>query len=51
MSNIYLSFGENCLTDRLLERHGLKSFATPFSWGLSNVEYILQIEKDKYKDF
>lgn len=48
---IYLSFGENCLTDNILDRHKLKSFTTPFSHGRSNIEYILQLEKDSYKDF
>lgn len=48
---LYLSFGENCLPDNILDRHGLKSFATPFSHGQSNVEYILNLERDKYKYF
>lgn len=48
---MFLSFGENCLTDNILERYHIKSFSTPFSSGRSNVEYILQIEKDRYKDF
>ncbi|MDE6435198.1 MAG: papain-like cysteine peptidase [Lachnospiraceae bacterium] len=47
----YLSFGENCLTDDILSRYDLKSFSSPFASGRSNVEYILQIEKDMYKDF
>lgn len=29
----------------------MKSFATPFSWGRSNIEYVLQMEKDSYKEF
>jgi len=49
--NVYLSFGENCLTDNILSRHNIKSFTTPFSHGRSNIEYILQLEKDNYKDF
>lgn len=48
---IYLSFGENCLTDNILQRHSMKTITTPFSHGRSNVEYILQLEKDQYKDF
>ncbi len=47
----YLSFGENCLTDDILSRYDLKSFSSPFASGRSNVEYILQIQKDRYKDF
>lgn len=48
--DVYLSFGENCLTDRILERHHIKSFSSPYSSGRSNVEYILQIEKEEFKD-
>lgn len=48
---VYLSFGENCLTDNILNRYGIKSFTTPYSHGLSNIEYILQIEKDRYSNF
>lgn len=48
--NVYLSFGENCLTDRILERHHIKSFSSPYSSGRSNVEYILQIEKEAFRD-
>ena len=47
----YLSFGENCLADDILSRYDLKSFSSPFATGRSNVEYILQIQKDNYKDF
>ena len=48
--NIYLSFGENCLTDRILERHGIKSFSSPYSSGRSNIEYLLQIEEADFAD-
>lgn len=48
---IYLSFGENCLTDNILNRYNLKSFTTPFSHGRSNVEYILSLEEEQYKNF
>ncbi len=50
-SKIYLSFGENCLTDNILERYHLKSFSTPYSHGRSNIEYILQIERDRFRKF
>jgi len=49
-STLFLSFGENCLTDDILRRHNLKSFSTPYSWGRSNVEYILQMEKDNFRE-
>lgn len=48
---LYLSFGENCLTDNIIARYQLKTFTTPFSHGRSNVEYILNLELDNYKDF
>lgn len=48
---IYLSFGENCLADHILNRQGIKSFTTPFAHGRSNIEYVLQLEEDSYKDF
>lgn len=48
---IYVSFGENCLTDNILERHNLKLITTPFSHGRTNIEYIIQLEQDNYKDF
>jgi len=50
-NRIYLSFGENCLTDNILSRYGLKSFTTPFSHCRSNIEYILDLEKNNYKNF
>lgn len=48
---IYVSFGENCLTDNILERYNLKLITTPFSHGRTNIEYIIQLEQDNYKDF
>lgn len=44
---INLSFGENCFAERMLERHEQKSFATPYSWGRSNIEYVLHLERDQ----
>ena len=48
-TRIHLSFGENCLTDNILSRNGIKSFSTPFSHGRSNIDYILDLEKNRYK--
>ncbi len=48
---LYLSFGENCLTDNILSRYHIKSYSTPYSSGRSNIEYILQLEKNRFKDF
>ncbi|MCS2148014.1 DUF1796 family putative cysteine peptidase [Scandinavium sp. H17S15] len=42
--------GENCLPDDILRRHNRKSFSTVFSAGRSNIEYILQMEHDNYKN-
>ncbi len=48
-SNIYyISIGENCLTDNILERHNLKSFSTPYSHGRSNIDYAITLEKNNY---
>lgn len=48
-SNVqYLSIGENCLTDNVLDRHNLKSFSTPYSHGRSNLDYAIALEKEKY---
>lgn len=41
---LWLSLGENCLSDDILKRHGLKSFSTPFSHGRTNIDYVLQLE-------
>lgn len=45
---LYLSIGENCLPDNILQRHGIKSFSTPFSSGRGNLDYILALEKSNY---
>ena len=45
---LWLSLGENCLTDELLRRHGKKSFSTPYSHGRSNIDYALQLEMYGY---
>ena len=37
---LYLSFGENCLTDNILSRYNIKSYSTPYSSARSNIEYI-----------
>lgn len=47
---IYLSIGENCLTDIILERHGLKSFSTPYSYARSNIDYAIALEDNNYSN-
>jgi hypothetical protein len=46
--NYFLSLGENCLTDDVLNRHGLKSFSTPYSHGRTNIDYAIDLEKGNY---
>jgi hypothetical protein len=48
---IYLSFGDNCLPYNIIDLQKKKSLTTPFSHGRSNIEYILNLEKDSYRDF
>jgi len=42
--SLYVSLGENCLTDDILKRHNLKSFSTPYSSGRTNIDYVIQLE-------
>lgn len=54
MSNdrfLCFSIGENCLTDDILDRNNLKSFSSPFASGRSNIEYLLNFEKENYAHF
>ena len=46
----YLSIGENCLTDNILDRFKIKSFSTPYSHGRSNLDYAIHLEKDNYRN-
>ena len=46
----YLSIGENCLTDNILDRHNIKSFSTPYSHGRSNLDYAIKLEKENYSN-
>lgn len=46
----YLSIGENCLTDNILDRFKIKSFSTPYSHGRSNLDYAIMLEKEKYEN-
>ncbi len=44
----YLSIGENCLTDNILDRFKIKSFSTPYSHGRSNLDYAIKLEEENY---
>lgn len=48
MHTLWLSLGENCLSDDVLKRHGLRSFATPYSAGRSNIDHALALEALDY---
>jgi len=48
---LFLSLGENCLTDNILNRHGVKSFSTPYSHARSNLDYALLLEGSCYDGF
>lgn len=48
--NLWLSLGENCLTDNILSRHHLKSFSTPYSHSRSNLDYAITLEKTNYSN-
>lgn len=45
----WLSLGENCLTDNILQRHGVKSFSTPFSHSRSNIDDALMLERNNFE--
>jgi hypothetical protein len=45
---LHLSLGENCLSDGILQRHGLKTFNTPYSGTRSNIDYAIQLEREGY---
>lgn len=49
--NVVFSIGENCLADDILARNQLKSFSSPYSFGRSNIEYILLFENEDFADF
>lgn len=46
----WLSLGENCLSDDILQRHHRKSYSSVFSSGRSNIDYILDMENDNYEN-
>lgn len=47
---LWVSIGENCLSDAVLSRHNKKSYSSVFSSARSNIEYVLQMENDGYKN-
>ena len=47
-ATLHLSLGEHCLSDSILERHGLKTFNTPYSGTRSNIDYAITLEREGY---
>ena len=47
---LYLSLGENCLSDIILNRHGLKSFTTIYSHGRSNIDNAIHLEQERHEN-
>ena len=45
----WISLGENCFGQGLINRVGKKTIISPWAWGRSNVEYIIEAEKLNYK--
>lgn len=50
-SILYCSIGENCLAQGVLDRHKLNSIVSPFAWARSNIDYLLAIIEEDFKDF
>lgn len=47
---VWISLGENCLSDDILKRHYKKSYSSLYAAGRSNIEYALDMDKNNYKD-
>jgi hypothetical protein len=43
----WLSIGENCLTQNIINTLKLKSLSTPFSWAISNIDHIIYAMEEK----
>lgn len=47
----WVSLGENCLSDDVLKRHGLKTFSTPFSPSRSNIDHAIAADASEFRGF
>lgn len=47
---LWLSLGENCLPDDILQRYNRKSYSSPYSSGRVNIDYATHLEKEGYKN-
>ena len=46
----FVSIGENCLFQDVIRRHGFKTAVGPFSWGRSNIDYVIDLVKEDFVD-
>jgi hypothetical protein len=51
MSILWLSLGENCLSQYIIDNNNLNTKYTPFSWTGTTIEMINKAEEDDYKNF
>ena len=47
---ICLSLGENCMPDMVIQRYGIKSYSTPFSFSRCNISYAYKLLLTDFKD-
>ena len=47
---ICLSLGENCMPDMVIQRYGIKSYSTPFSFSRCNIFYAYKLLSTDFKD-
>lgn len=48
---LYLSLGENCLCQDIINRNGLNTFNTIYSYARSNIDYASYLESINYYKF
>ena len=51
VEKIFISIGENCLSQGILDRKNIKSVLNPFSWTRSNIDYVSQIVSENFNNF
>lgn len=47
---VFCSLGENCLGQGVLDRKGMTSVVSPFSWGRINIDYVLDVIREDFVD-
>lgn len=47
---VWVSLGENCLTQSIIERNKKNTIRSPFSFCVSNIDYGLHLEGTNYQD-